>query len=35
MCPKAGIVEFEHHAYNQDEVVGKCCRMAMMHKGPV
>ena len=34
--PKAGIVEFEHHAYNQnDEVVGKCRRMAMMHKRPV
>ena len=33
--PKAGIVEFEHHAYNQhDEVVGKCRRMAMMHKRP-
>src|ERR1700761_8904515 len=26
--PKAGIVEFEHHAWNQnDEVVGKCRRM--------
>ncbi|UPK37421.1 MaoC family dehydratase [Bradyrhizobium sp. 186] len=34
--PKAGIVEFEHHAYNQnDEIVGKCRRMAMMHKRPV
>ena len=34
--PKAGIVEFEHHAYNQnDEVVGRCRRMAMMHKRPV
>lgn len=34
--PQAGIVEFEHHAYNQnDEVVGKCRRMAMMHKRPV
>nr|WP_298876992.1 hypothetical protein [uncultured Bradyrhizobium sp.] len=34
--PRAGIVEFEHHALNQnDEVVGKCRRMAMMHKRPV
>ena len=34
--PQAGIVEFEHHAYNQnDEIVGKCRRMAMMHKRPV
>ena len=34
--PKAGIVEFEHHALNQnDEIVGKCRRMAMMHKRPV
>lgn len=34
--PSAGIVEFEHHALNQnDEIVGKCRRMAMMHKRPV
>ncbi len=34
--PRAGIVEFEHHALNQnDEIVGKCRRMAMMHKRPV
>ncbi len=33
--PKAGIVEFEHHALNQnDEVVGKCRRMALMHRRP-
>jgi len=34
--PKAGIVEFEHHALNQnDEIVGKCRRMALMHRKPV
>ena len=34
--PKAGIVEFEHHALNQnDEIVGKCRRTALMHKRPV
>jgi len=34
--PKAGIVEFEHHALNQnDEIVGKCRRMASMHRKPV
>ena len=34
--PRAGIVEFEHHALNQnDEIVGKCRRMAMMHRRPV
>ena len=33
--PNAGIVEFEHHALNQrDEIVGKCRRMALMHKRP-
>ena len=33
--PNAGIVEFEHHALNQrDEIVGKCGRMALMHKRP-
>ena len=31
--PQAGIVEFEHHALNQNgEIVGKCRRMALMHK---
>jgi acyl dehydratase len=34
--PKAGIVEFEHHALNQkDEIVGTCRRMALMHRKPV
>jgi len=34
--PKAGIVEFEHHALNQnDKIVGKCRRMASMHRKPV
>jgi acyl dehydratase len=34
--PKAGIVEFEHQALNQnDEVVGRCRRTALMHKRPV
>ena len=34
--PKAGIVEFEHQALNQnDEIVGKCRRTALMHKRPV
>ena len=34
--PKAGIVEFEHHALNQnDKIVGKCRRMALMHRKPV
>jgi acyl dehydratase len=33
--PQAGIVEFEHHALNQkDEIVGKCRRMALMHRKP-
>src|SRR5260221_13876481 len=33
--PRAGIVEFEHHALNQnDEIVGKCRRMALMHRKP-
>ncbi|WBU29644.1 MaoC family dehydratase [Rhodopseudomonas palustris] len=33
--PNAGIVEFEHHALNQnDEIVGKCRRTALMHKRP-
>jgi acyl dehydratase len=33
--PRAGIVEFEHHALNQrDEVVGSCRRTALMHKRP-
>jgi acyl dehydratase len=33
--PNAGIVEFEHHALNQNnEIVGKCRRMALMHKRP-
>ncbi|MFL9501152.1 MaoC family dehydratase [Rhodopseudomonas palustris] len=33
--PNAGIVEFEHHALNQnDEIVGRCLRMALMHKRP-
>src|SRR3954464_2833870 len=31
--PQAGIVEFEHHALNQNgEIVGSCRRMAMMHR---
>ena len=34
--PQAGIVEFEHHALNQnDEIVGSCRRMALMHRKPV
>lgn len=34
--PNAGIVEFEHHALNQnDEIVGRCLRTALMHKRPV
>ena len=34
--PKAGIVEFEHHALNQnDEIVGSCRRMALMHRKPI
>jgi acyl dehydratase len=34
--PNAGIVEFEHHALNQNnEIVGKCRRTALMHKRPV
>jgi acyl dehydratase len=33
--PNAGIVEFEHHALNQNnEIVGRCRRMALMHKRP-
>jgi acyl dehydratase len=33
--PTAGIVEFEHHALNQNgDVVGKCRRTALMHKRP-
>ena len=33
--PTAGIVEFEHQALNQnDEVVGRCRRTALMHKRP-
>jgi acyl dehydratase len=33
--PNAGIVEFEHHALNQnDEIVGRCLRTALMHKRP-
>ena len=31
----AGIVEFEHHALNQNgEIVGSCRRMALMHRKP-
>jgi acyl dehydratase len=31
--PKAGIVEFEHRALNQnDEIVATCRRMALMHR---
>jgi len=34
--PKAGIVEFEHHALNQDnQIVATCRRMALMHRRPV
>jgi acyl dehydratase len=34
--PMAGIVEFEHQALNQnDEIVGRCRRTALMHKRPV
>src|ERR1700761_8782276 len=33
--PKAGIVEFEHHALNQNgDIVGSCRRMALMHRKP-
>jgi acyl dehydratase len=33
--PTAGIVEFEHQALNQnDDVVGRCRRTALMHKRP-
>ncbi|MBR1221684.1 MaoC family dehydratase [Bradyrhizobium sp. U87765 SZCCT0131] len=33
--PNAGIVEFRHHALNQDnEVVGSCRRSALMHRRP-
>ena len=33
--PKAGIVEFMHTAYNQDEVeVARCTRTAFMHRAP-
>ena len=33
--PQAGIVEFEHHALNQnDEIVGSCRRTALMHRKP-
>lgn len=33
--PNAGIVEFEHHALNQNgDIVGTCKRMALMHKRP-
>jgi acyl dehydratase len=33
--PKAGIVEFRHIAYNQDEVeVARCTRSAFMHRLP-
>lgn len=33
--PDAGIVEFEHRAYNQrDELVGICTRQAFMRKRP-
>ncbi|WP_349627659.1 MaoC family dehydratase [Rhodopseudomonas sp. BR0G17] len=33
--PNAGIIEFEHHALNQnDEIVGRCLRTALMHKRP-
>jgi acyl dehydratase len=33
--PAAGIVEFEHQALNQnDDVVGRCRRTALMHKRP-
>jgi acyl dehydratase len=34
--PNAGIVEFEHHALNQNgEIVGQCRRSALMHRRPV
>jgi acyl dehydratase len=34
--PNAGIVEFRHVAYNQDEVeVARCTRSAFMHRVPV
>jgi len=33
--PDRGIVEFEHLAYNQDDVlVARCIRQAMMKKRP-
>jgi len=33
--PKAGIVEFEHQAFNQHgQLVAQCHRMALMHKRP-
>ena len=33
--PRAGIVEFRHVAYNQDEVeVARCTRSAFMHRQP-
>ena len=33
--PDAGIVEFEHRAFNQhDELVGVCKRSALMHRRP-
>jgi acyl dehydratase len=33
--PQAGIVEFEHHALNQNgDIVGSCRRMALMHRKP-
>lgn len=34
--PRAGIVEFQHIAYNQDEVeVARCTRSAFMHRTPL
>jgi acyl dehydratase len=33
--PNAGIVEFEHHALNQNgDTIGQCRRIALMHKRP-
>lgn len=33
--PQAGIIEFEHVAFNQDDkIVCKCRRSALMHKAP-
>jgi len=33
--PNAGIVDFQHRAYNQrDELVAQCTRQAFMHKRP-